>query len=208
MPQPHDNHLTAIWRQRINSENEMCLSTAKERIAQGYDEIIANLRKAPAREAKITPETIRRLLQPHDAAASDTGAGAAARPDTGVTRRSSALTTSSSYASLTSANAISFPGIEGRLASRSSFAPVGGSALSPSKSSRTLPLLERDVSRQEVVDARWPGQWQGALSTCPLRPSLRAAVEANSENQTRFFGGAWRHRISRTPRAEENQRYR
>ena len=195
--------MTAIWRQRINSENEMCLSTAKERIAQGYDELIANLRKAPSREAKITPETIKRLLQPH----ADSEGAAAARPDTSLTRRSSALTTSSSYASLTSANAISFPGIEGRLASRSSFAPMSP-ALSPSKSSYTMPLLERDVSRQEIVDARWPGQWQGALSSCPLRPSLRSAVEANSENQTRFFGGAWRHRISRTPRAEENQRYR
>ena len=64
--------------------------------------------------------------------------------------------------------------------------------------------------QQQIVDARWPGSWQGALSSSAnlLRPSLRAAIEANSESQDRFFGGAWRHRISRTPRGEENQRYR
>ena len=214
MAPPHDVDQMMMWRQRIASENEMCLMTAKERIAQGYDAIIANTRKAPAQVSKITPETIQRLLQPHSSAVEPPEAeGSTALPPS-TRGRSSVLTTSSSYASLTSANKISFPGIEGRLASRSSFSAVGSSVLSPSKSSRTLPLLERQaqgqVSQQQIVDARWPGSWQGALSSSAnlLRPSLRAAIEANSESQDRFFGGAWRHRISRTPRGEENQRYR
>ena len=55
MAPPHDVDQMMMWRQRIASENEMCLMTAKERIAQGYDAIIANTRRAPAQVSKITP---------------------------------------------------------------------------------------------------------------------------------------------------------
>ena len=168
----------------------MCLKTSNDRISQGYDNLIANLRKPASQSPKIEPSTIHRLLHPGE---SWTQVASSHQPP---------LSSCSSYHSITSASQISFPGIEGKLASRVSFNPVTGSPTCALRSSRTLPLLERQVSKQEVVDARWLPTKTDKFSTAPLRPSLRAAIEQNSELQTRFMNGAWRHRVSRTPRSE------
>ena len=171
----------------------MCLKTSNERISQGYDNLIANLRQTQAARPKIEPSTIHRILHPGEDFPAPQDSAASHHPP---------LSSCSSYHSITAASQISFPGIEGKLASRASFNPVTGSPTHHLKSSRTLPLLERSVSNQEVVDARWLPTGIDKFSTAPLRPSLRAAIEQNSELQTRFMNGAWRHRVSRTPRSE------
>ena len=186
----------------MEAENAISLMTSNERITQGYDQIIAGLRQPAARQAKLTPGSIQRLLQPNSELA-----GVAAQGDPPTRGEKPLLTGASSHHSLTSASVINFPGIEGRLASRRSFQSLNG-GLSPSKSSRNLRLMERNPSNQQVVDAMWPGQWHSTLSPAPFRPTLRLALEANSENAPRFFGGAWRHRVSRTPRSEEVATFR
>ena len=53
---------------------------------------------------------------------------------------------------------------------------------------------------EQLLDARWPSILHGALAGRPLRPELRHVSSTLQADNVRWIGGAWRPRVSNSPR--------
>lgn len=206
------------WNKWIESENRLNVyQAATERQQMGYQKLLKGVQMGYQTHGgvqqkpslpKISGSDLTRLLQPgldHERE------GAPASPS-GSSQQSRPLASSASYQSLTSGSVISFPGLGGRVSSKSNldWTPITKNAsLEYTRSSKMLKLLEsgKGLTPSEKVDLLYPNIFGASAlySAAPLRPVLRNTLEqrATHEDPMRWKNGRWvRNTSSLTPRSE------